>query len=267
MAFVSVFQRLRPYSICKLGKASITNQAMASLVKAPPTMSTINAHQVHLRKQKLLSNLNMHHGLRFPRIHVNHTTVCCTKSTPWEPSPVTYAPTIDASGNLLKKTSKHIWNLEVWRHSWSTSNQQWRAYRYKESVIGAISVSSMADVASGPFSSPDYRHGTHIMAASIFCIPWSQYTSLLSLIGLDCIFNLGATLFLLWLILVLGPKTRHKAAIASLLWVTNFGTWLQLYPVLWFPWWRYWDLKRAPSIPAACFLSWAYLFLCFKIIF
>nr|ABK94026.1 unknown [Populus trichocarpa] len=78
---------------------------MASLVKAPPTLSTINAHQVHLRKQKLLSNLNMHHGLRFPRIHVNHTTVCCTKLTPWEPSPVTYAPTIDASGNLLKKTS------------------------------------------------------------------------------------------------------------------------------------------------------------------
>jgi hypothetical protein len=31
-------------------------------------------------------------------------------------------------------------------------------------------------VASGPFSSPDYRHGTHIMAASIFCIPWSQYS-------------------------------------------------------------------------------------------
>ncbi|KAJ6344381.1 hypothetical protein OIU76_005993 [Salix suchowensis] len=78
---------------------------MASLVKAPPTMSTINVHQVHLRKLKLLSNLNIHHGLRFPKIHVNHTTVCCTKLTPWEPTPATYAPTIDAGGNLLKKTS------------------------------------------------------------------------------------------------------------------------------------------------------------------
>jgi len=262
-----MFQRLRPYSICKLGKASITNQAMASLVKAPPTMSTINAHQVHLRKLKLLSNLNMHHGLRFPRIHVNHTTVCCTKSTPWEPSPVTYAPTIDASGNLLKKTSNIFETLKSEdtaeapatnsEELTDTKNQSLVQFQFLQWPMWLLGPSLLLTTGMVPT--------LWLPLSSVFLGP--NIASLLSLIGLDCIFNLGATLFLLWLILVLGPKTRHKAAIASLLWVTNFGTWLQLHPVLWFPWWRYWDLKRAPSIPAACFLSWAYLFLCFKIIF
>ncbi|CAK7347862.1 unnamed protein product [Dovyalis caffra] len=210
MAFVFVFQRLKPYHICKLGKGLIANQAMASLIKAPPTMSTINVPQVHLRKLKLLSNSNMHNDLRFPRIRVNHSPVCCTKLTPWEPSPVTYAPTVDdTAGNLLKKTSNIFETLksEDTAEASATNSEeltdrrnslvQFQFLKWPMWLLGPslLLTTGMVPTLWLPLS-------------SIFLGP--NIASLLSLIGLDCIFNLGATLFLLMADSCSRPKNQAQ---------------------------------------------------------
>ncbi|TXG62649.1 hypothetical protein EZV62_009643 [Acer yangbiense] len=66
--------------------------------------------------------------------------------------------------------------------------------------------------------------------SSIFLGP--NIARLLSLIGLDCIFNLGATLFLLMADSCARPKNRHRAATASLLLVlTELLTWHWQSPV------------------------------------
>ncbi|KAK3195067.1 hypothetical protein Dsin_026377 [Dipteronia sinensis] len=58
----------------------------------------------------------------------------------------------------------------------------------------------MAYMASGSFASAFHRHGNDFVGPYIIHISWRlgpNIDSLLSLIGLDCIFNLGTTLFLL----------------------------------------------------------------------
>ncbi|KAF9668791.1 hypothetical protein SADUNF_Sadunf14G0040100 [Salix dunnii] len=183
--------------ICKLGKASIADQAMASLVKAPPTMSTINVHQVHLRKLKLLSNLNIHHGLRFPKIHVKHTTVRCTKLTPWEPPPATYAPTIDAGGNVLKKTSNIFETLKSEDTDEATATNSEELSDTKNRPLMQFQFLKWPMWLLGPslLLTTGMVPTLWLPLSSVFLGP--NIASLLSLIGLDCIFNLGATLFLL----------------------------------------------------------------------
>ncbi|XP_004506477.1 uncharacterized protein [Cicer arietinum] len=134
-------------------------------------------------------------GLNFPSI--NQSLICCTKLTPWEPSPVAYAPTDNQSDNFLQSSPNIFETLESSKTVESpTANaeglveknaqpgQQLQLFKWPMWLLGPsiLLATGMAPTLWLPIS-------------SIFL--GSNIASLLSLIGLDCIFNLGATLFLL----------------------------------------------------------------------
>ncbi|KAK9273489.1 hypothetical protein L1049_018299 [Liquidambar formosana] len=143
---------------------------MASLAQALST-TIITIPHVRFRSLKVLKSSSTLHGLTSPHIGIKHTLVCCTKLSPWEPSPVTYAPTDEAGGNFLEGTT----------NIFETLNSE--------------------ATAEAPVANIEEHTNTSIVPtlwlplSSIFLGP--NIASLLSLIGLDCIFNLGATLFLL----------------------------------------------------------------------
>jgi hypothetical protein len=117
--------------------------------------------------------------------------------TPWEPSPVTYAPTIDASGNLLKKTSNIFETLKSEdtaeapatnsEELTDTKNQSLVQFQFLKWPMWLLGPSLLLTTGMVPT--------LWLPLSSVFLGP--NIASLLSLIGLDCIFNLGATLFLL----------------------------------------------------------------------
>lgn len=133
----------------------------------------------------------------FPSIRVNQSFICCTKLTPWEPSPVSYAPTDNQSDNFLQNTTDIFETLESSQVDESpTANAE-----------GLVEKNDQPGQELQFIKWPMWLLGPAVLLAtgmvptlwlpisSIFL--GSNIASLLSLIGLDCIFNLGATLFLL----------------------------------------------------------------------
>ena len=88
------------------------NQGFASLIRPQSTMSTITFSHIHPRSLTLLKSSNVLHVLSFPQIRIKQPTVGCSQSTPWESSPVTYAPTETAGDNFLKKTTNLLESLK-----------------------------------------------------------------------------------------------------------------------------------------------------------
>ncbi|XVF22756.1 hypothetical protein REPUB_Repub12eG0198400 [Reevesia pubescens] len=173
------------------------NQGMASPVQAPSTMSITRIPQVHSKSLQLLKACKVSHVLTFRHIHIRQSPVCCTKLSNWEPSPVAYAPTEKAGDNFLEKSSELFETLR--------SDNRGEA--------SATKAEDLTDTTNQPVAQlqflkwpmwllgPSLLLGTGMVPtlwlpiSTIFVGP--NVVSLLSLIGLDCIFNLGATLFLL----------------------------------------------------------------------
>ncbi|XP_058734604.1 uncharacterized protein LOC131606388 [Vicia villosa] len=133
----------------------------------------------------------------FPSIRINQSFIRCTKLTPWEPSPVSYTPTDDQSDNFLQSTADIFETLESSQVAESpTVNTE-----------GLVEKNDQPGPELQFIKWPMWLLGPAVLLAtgmvptlwlpisSIFL--GSNIASLLSLIGLDCIFNLGATLFLL----------------------------------------------------------------------
>uniref|UniRef100_A0A5B7B768 DUF7733 domain-containing protein n=1 Tax=Davidia involucrata TaxID=16924 RepID=A0A5B7B768_DAVIN len=173
------------------------NQGMASLARPPSTMSTITVPRVHHRSQKLWKFPNPAHGSTFPRIPNKRLPVFCTNLSPWEPSPLTYAPSDDAGGDFLKETSNIFETLNSDKTAEAVvtnikeltdaSNQQSMQLQYLKWPLWLLGPSLLLATGMVPT--------LWLPVSSIFLGP--NIASLLSLTGLDCIFNLGATLFLL----------------------------------------------------------------------
>ena len=68
-------------------------------------MSTITFSHFHPKSLTLLKSSNVLRVLSFPQIRIKQPPVGCTKLTPWESSPVTYAPTETTGDNFLKKAT------------------------------------------------------------------------------------------------------------------------------------------------------------------
>ncbi|XP_040991425.1 uncharacterized protein LOC121238567 [Juglans microcarpa x Juglans regia] len=175
-------------------------------------MSTLTFPHIHPGSFKFFKSSNVLH-LNFPQIRIRHPPVCCTKSTPWEPSlPVTYAPTETAADNLLKKTTNIFDTLssentaEVALTSakelTNTSNQPLVQLQFLKWPMWLLGPSLL--LATGMIPT------LWLPISSIFLGP--NIASLLSLIGLDCIFNLGATLFLLMADSCARPKQPTQAS-------------------------------------------------------
>jgi hypothetical protein len=146
--------------------------------------------------------------------------------TPWESSPVTYAPPTETAGdNLLKKTT----------NIFETLNSE------NPAEVPVTSTEKLTDTSNSPvvqlqflkwpmwLLGPSLLLGTGMVPtlwlpiSSIFLGP--NIASLLSLIAFSI---LVLPFFSSWLILVPVQSTQHRLAKAKLLLLTNFGTLLQL---------------------------------------
>lgn len=186
---------------------------MALLAQAPSTISTISVCRVLPRSLKLLKFTNVIHLFPVSPIHVKHLCVCCANITPWESSPVTKAPaaTDDADYSFLKKTSNLFETLSSENLAEATvtntegvtdaSDQPFMQFQFLKWPMWLLGPSLLLTTGMVPT--------LWLPISSIFLGP--NIASLLSLIGLDCIFNLGATLFLLMADSCAQPKNPTQA--------------------------------------------------------
>ncbi|KAF5732921.1 hypothetical protein HS088_TW17G00454 [Tripterygium wilfordii] len=186
---------------------------MALLARASlTTLSNICLPQA--RRRIKLSSFS-YGSNNFPNVHTNRSPVCCTKLTPWESSPVTYAPSETDGEQFLEKGTSIFDRLN------------------SEEIAEApeTATEELAGTNNGPFVQrqllklpmwvlgPSFLLVTGMVpslwlpVSSIFLGP--NMASLLSLIGLDCIFNLGATLFLLMADSCARPKHLNKPTISK----------------------------------------------------
>ncbi|XP_050387121.1 uncharacterized protein LOC126803357 [Argentina anserina] len=187
------------------------SQRMASLGRPPFMISTNTIPRLHFRTQNLFKSSSSVHFCSFPRIQINRPLVCCTKLSSWDPSSDTYAPTDSASDNVLNKTSNIFENL-------SSASTAQALGTNSEKLDGA---SDQTGTELQVLKWPMWLLGPSLLLltgmlptlwlpiSSIFIGP--NIASLLSLVGLDCIFNLGATLFLLMADSIARPKQSSQA--------------------------------------------------------
>ncbi|CAI9103620.1 OLC1v1002140C1 [Oldenlandia corymbosa var. corymbosa] len=141
----------------------------------------------------------------------NRLAVCCSSTSPWEPAPVTYALTNDAGSNFLHKTDNLFETLN--------SNQT--------GEVALANAKEVSDANPQPVVLFEYVKWTvwllgpaillvtgmvptlWLPVSSVFLGP--NIGSLLSLTGLDCIFNLGAFLFLLLADTCARPRNLNHA--------------------------------------------------------
>ncbi|OMO78529.1 hypothetical protein CCACVL1_14325 [Corchorus capsularis] len=175
-------------------------RGMASLAQPPSTMSITRIPQGYSKSLRppLLKASKVPHVLSFRRIHIRQSPLCCTKLSQWEPSPpVKYAPTEKAVDNFLEKSSEIFETLRSENREESlatkaedltdTTNQPVVQFQFLKWPLWLLGPSLLLSTGMVPT--------LWLPISTIFLGP--NVVSLLSLIGLDCIFNLGATLFLL----------------------------------------------------------------------
>ncbi|KAL8129134.1 hypothetical protein V2J09_018289 [Rumex salicifolius] len=173
---------------------------MASLCTFSHPISTSTTTHIRCKSLKASRYANLRLTLQLPKIQLRHLHMHCTKMTPWEPSPVTYAPVDEIDDDdAMEANPPNIFSA-----------------RESEELETALisSTDKPKETSNKPQSSassllkwPLWLLGPSLLLAtgmvptlwlplsSIFLGP--NIASLLSLIGLDCIFNLGSTLFLL----------------------------------------------------------------------
>ncbi|PRQ57508.1 hypothetical protein RchiOBHm_Chr1g0349101 [Rosa chinensis] len=187
------------------------NNRMASLARAPFMMSTNTVPRLHIRTLNLLKSSNSVHLRTFPHIQIKSPPVCCTKLSSWDPSSDTYAPTDSASDNFLNKTTNIFETLS------SATTAEAPDTNSEKLNAASNQTGTELQVLKWPMwlLGPSFLLLTGMLPtlwlplSSIFLGP--NIASLLALVGLDCIFNLGATLFLLMADSIARPKTSALA--------------------------------------------------------
>lgn len=167
----------------------------SSLIRTPFPSITVTGFCYPSQKYGRLTNHR--HGLALPKLKMNRLSVCCSKLTPWEPTPLTYAPTDEAEPEYVEETANIFDTLkfedaaataaadsEKLTQSQSKPSKEAGFLKWPLWILGPafLLLTGMVPTLWLPIS-------------SIFL--GSNIASLLALVGLDCIFNLGATLFLL----------------------------------------------------------------------
>ncbi|XP_021756301.1 uncharacterized protein LOC110721456 [Chenopodium quinoa] len=182
---------------------------MSSLIRTP--VPNISVPGFRYQSQKYRRFTNNHVGLTFPKLHIKRLLVCCSKLTPWEPKPLTYAPTDEAEPELVEETPNLFDTLKLEDTAATPATDS------EKLAQKASSPSRGAGFLKWPLwiLGPAFLLGTGMVPtlwlpiSSIFL--GSNIASLLSLVGLDCIFNLGATLFLLMAHSTTQPKDPMEA--------------------------------------------------------
>ncbi|KAJ4954607.1 hypothetical protein NE237_011390 [Protea cynaroides] len=178
---------------------------MATLGWSPPTIAIAPGSQFRLQRLGLLKAPKPLQGFSFSHIRIKHAPICCTKLTPWEP-PITYAPTEDTGDNFLKGSS----------NIFESMNAEDTAQTPDPVAVDASDQPSLPQLLKWPIwlLGPSVLLVTGIVPtlwlplSSVFL--GANIASLLSLVGLDCIFNIGATLFLLMADACARPKDPNE---------------------------------------------------------
>lgn len=156
---------------------------MVSLTKS----LCITTPRIRLKNPKMMQNLKSRSS--------HHLRVLCTKMSQWEPSPFIRSSSAQEAGNIVLEKTANVFESIVSEtaeeeeeekvdSSQTTNSHQVEVFKWPIWLLGpsVLLTSGMAPTLWLPLS-------------SVFV--GSNVVSVLSLIGLDCIFNLGATLFLL----------------------------------------------------------------------
>nr|DAD47798.1 TPA_asm: hypothetical protein HUJ06_017735 [Nelumbo nucifera] len=153
---------------------------MASFAQPPQTIANINIAQRRLKSLPYKSSRALYR-FTFPPICLKLQPIFCTKLSSWEPSPsITYVHNEETDDNFLKSGS-NIFETMTAESTTETS---------------IPNDTRMVPTLWLPLSS--VYLGTNV-------------ASLLSLVGLDCIFNIGVTLFLLMADACARPKSPTQS--------------------------------------------------------
>ncbi|KAK9068252.1 hypothetical protein SSX86_012363 [Deinandra increscens subsp. villosa] len=163
---------------------------MASVIKPPSTMASLVLPKLQSTNCKIWKPANCR--FTFPHLITKYRTICCTNVTPWDQPPISYALQEDnQKGEFLTAPATLFETLD--------SDQSKTSPSVTTEAKGVTKV--------GYIRWPMWLLGPLVLLAtgmvptlwlpvsSIFLGP--NIASLLSLTGLDCMFNLGASLFLL----------------------------------------------------------------------
>lgn len=184
------------------------NQGVVS-VSCPLSISLPHNHHRNFKTFKSSKVLNAF-PLRPRSIHARNPPICCTQINPWEPAPITFAPNNEEDDTFLKRTDNIFESLNA------DSTTEVPEVETKE----IVEVSNQPEVHLQIFKWPMWLLGPSLLLttgmAPTLWLPMSavflgpNVASLLSLIGLDCIYNLGAMLFLLMADACARPKQPIK---------------------------------------------------------
>lgn len=167
---------------------------MALFIQSPSSAPTLTISRLNHRRLKLFKSQNLFDRSKLPRSGLR--IIYCANTSRWEPAPLTYAP--DEEGSLLNDASNIFEtitsssepaeaSITKTEHHVDASNQPIMQLRYLRKPLWLLGPALLLVTGVVPT--------LWLPISSIFLGP--NIASLLSLTGLDCIFNLGATLFLL----------------------------------------------------------------------
>lgn len=176
---------------------------MASVFQPLSTTSSLHIFRINGSHPKLWPSPNLIYCHTFPRTCIKKHPFCCTAIPPWEEtSPVIYSPpNDDSNGNFLNKTASNIFETlhsnDMTEKEQETRIQplmQLQFLKWPMWLLGPVLLLTTGMVPT-----------LWLPISSIFM--GANMASLLSLIGLDSIFNLGSTLFLLMAHYCARPKS------------------------------------------------------------
>lgn len=184
------------------------NLGMASLTKPLSSISASTVGRVHHKRLKLWKSQSLLNASTLLHTSHKHLTICCTNMSPWESASVTYSP--HSEGKLLKETTNIFDTLSSGETAEASvvnaeeitvpSNQSPLQLQYLKWPIWVLGPILLLATGIAPT--------LWLPLSSIFLGP--NIASLLSLVGLDCIFNLGASLFLLMADSCASPKNSTQ---------------------------------------------------------
>lgn len=160
---------------------------MALLTRSLSSIPVLTVSQLHLKLRKSPQRCNL------PRLSNNRRAICYSNTPQWESSPVTYAPEDEAS--LLTESTN------IFESMASSSKPDEASLTKTEQHLDSPPMPFKHLKKSLWILGPALLLITGVVPtlwlplSSIFLGP--NMASLLSLTGLDCLFNLGASLFLL----------------------------------------------------------------------
>lgn len=183
---------------------------MASLLRHP-TFSTLCTTQRHSRSLKLSNYTNRPFGRNFYHKCIKYSPLSCSNLPAFESSPVNYPPNddVDVADKFLTKTPNIFETLastETEGTPITTTQTPPRGqYQYLKWPMWLVGPALLLATGMAPT--------LWLPTSSVFLGP--NVASLLSITGLDCIFNLGASLFLLMADACARPKSPSEPCISK----------------------------------------------------